>query len=45
MDITAILYRNFKEKIRLTKEYSENNYAVQDLGNGLLMCSRYIILN
>ena len=39
LTIIAISYKTFKEKIKLTKEYSRN-YYIEDLGGVLYMESR-----
>jgi len=43
MNIMVLKYRNFKEKIALTKKY-EKNYVVENLGNGILMVSKSVEL-
>lgn len=42
MSIEIIPYKNFKDKIKITKRYKD--YIIEDLG-GIIMVSKNIILN
>lgn len=42
MEVQVVRYKDFKEKLKLMKEYKK--YRVEDLGNGVMMLSKRIRL-